>query len=427
MVENYKKVVLQNGLRVLGLPIPNRAGVAVGIWLKVGSRDETNTQEGLTHLTEHLLFKGTESRTSKDIAMAFEQVGGSSDAYTSREETCFFAYLPAKEISLAFEVIGDQLLNSRIEEDALKKEIMVVIEEISELKDSPSETAQELFFKAVFGNHPLGKPILGNVSCMKKTTTKDVREFLSRHYVSGNGIVCATGNFDMDTLIELAEKYIELPEKETRTNRKPPSRFKGGKLHLVPRKTSQLNVILGGRLFPFSDNRRYAMAILNSILGRGPSSILFQQIREQKGLCYNIFSFNEFFQDSGIWGIYAGIEPTNAHKYLELLREILDDLMSVRIDEELLAKTISGISGKLLLEVDSVSGMLMRLAETELYEGRYITTKESIEELKKVSPDDIRKLANELFDPKNMSGIILGKTRKIADSGWLSIIENELA
>jgi len=423
MNRSYTKTVLPNGVTVLSLPLAGRAGVAVGVWMDVGSRDDPPGKDGMAHFVEHLMFKGTETRTALQIARELEHIGGSGDAYTAREETCYYAYVPAKELPLALDIIGDMIAHSRIDEDAFHREKQVVLEEMAEIDDSPQETAMELFPTLLFGDHPLGKSILGSTDGIKSTSRTDVIEFLSRYYVAEKTVVAAAGKVDHQKLCELAEKYVNLPAKPSKNGRTTPKMNNTGTLSLLKKRSAQVNVIVGGGLFAFEDERRYPFAVLNKVLGIGASSLLFNRVREEEGIGYDVHSFAEYFQDCGLWGVFGAFESKSVGKFFDIFRNIMDDLAGGLIDNAILKETVDGLCGRLLLQKDSVNSMLARLAENELQLNRFITIEESIEKLRKVTADDVRRLAEDIFNPENLTGIAVGPVNKKTCPGWLKFEE----
>jgi len=419
MSREYKKTILDNGLRVLSLPLKERKGVAVGVWLDVGSRDDPPGHEGIAHLVEHLMFKGTENRTALEIAKELEIVGGTGDAYTSREETCYYAYLPATELPLALDIIGDMIAHSKIEEESFRRETGVVLAEMAEIEDSPPETAQEMFAEILFGDHPLGRPILGTPNGVTSSTREDILGFIQENYISGKAVVAAVGNVDHEQLCRLASEYIILPNGSTGNGRTKPVELSAKEFRLIRKDCGMVNCILGGRIFPYRDERRYPLAILDKLLGVGPSSQLFNRIREEAGIGYDVHSFVEYFQDCGMWGVFGAFEAKSASRFFKLLRDILDDLAGESIDRITFDETINGLCGRLLLQQDSMSSMLNRLAENELHLGRFISVEESIERLHAVTPDDVRDLAAELFALESISGLALGPVNDKTRPDWL--------
>ena len=404
-----------------------RSGVAAGIWLRIGSRDDPPGLSGISHLSEHLMFKGTERRSATEIARRLESVGASHDAYTSREETSYYAYLPAMELKLALDILGDMLSNYRLEEDSFRREKSVVLSEIADVADSPRQSAMDIFPKTLYGNHSLGDPIFGYPESVSGMSRADVESFLDSSYNMQTALVAAAGKVNHEQLVDLAGNHLRLPKTGREIERTPPKDYDGGTLHLIPREASQVTIILGGRSFPYSDPRRYPLAVLNHILGTGASSLLFQRMREEAGIGYKIFSFNEFFGDCGDWGIFASVEPGNVGQFFSILRGILDDLSGDYIDDELLSRTIRGFRGHLQLENDSLSGLLTRLVDTEVNLGRFVSIEESAAEIETLTPDELRNLARELYSPDRMTGIILGAKPGEMCPDWLTQKSGELA
>ncbi len=420
MKNEYRKTTLDNGLRVLSLPAEGRAGVAIGVWIDAGSRDDPSGREGMAHLTEHLMFKGTEKRTALQISRELERVGGSGDAYTSREETCYYAYLPGEHLPLALDIIGDMIAHSKFEGEVFQREIRVVLEEMAEIDDSTQETAHEQFPKMLFGDHPLGAAIIGLPHTVGVITPDEIKGFLRENYTSNNTVVAAAGNVDHDTLLALSNRFIKLPKSAGNSGRVPPEAIPMNKMRFLHRESSQVNIVLGGRTFAFEDMRRYPLAVLNKVLGGGASSLLFQRIREDYGIGYNVHSFIEYYHDAGLWGVFAAVERKNVTVFFRLLKEILNDLSEKGIEEETLNNIVSGLSGRLRLQKDAISAPLNRLAENELQLGRYIPVEESLGNLRKVTVEEIRKLARKLFDPSTISGVAVGPVDNKYCPDWLT-------
>ena len=410
MESDYRKSVLSNGIRVISLPLRDRKGVAVGVWIASGSRDDTKGNEGIAHFTEHLLFKGTKRRSAKDIAQALERIGGSFDAYTSREETCYYAYLPARNLEVAIDIMGDILANSKIDSQDFEKERKVILEEMSENKDSLFDSAISSFYNVFFKNPELGHPILGKEDSVIRMMPRDVRDFIRQNYVGENSIIVAVGNVNHRELTELVEKYIDLPKSTKIVNRNPASENDAKGFFLVPRDSSQLNLVFGGKTFPFKDERRYPLGILDVLLGKGASSYLFQKVREEAGYAYNVYSSQEYFQDIGLWRIFAGIESSRAPEFLDLISSIFDEIKDDLITKEDMERVIGSITGRLLLESDSLSALMTRIAETEIFLGEFIKTEQSLHKFKKVKIEDVRELASELFIPERIIGVVLGNS-----------------
>ena len=427
MKNNMKKTVLPNGMRILTLPMKSRQGVAAGVWIDSGSRDDPHGKEGISHLTEHMIFKGTPSRSALDIARQLESVGGSEDGYTSHEETCYYFYLPGDEIELGMDILGDMISNPSIDADLFKREISVVSSEIGDVEDSPQQVARELFSKAVFVDHPLGKPILGYPATLNSFRPNDVVDFLKDEYIAPKLVLAAVGNIEHERFCDLASRYFDIRNEGTPQVRTSPSPIDVGSLEIVRKDTSQFSIFIGGQSFAFEDKRRYPLAVLDTILGRGASSLLFQRIREEAGIGYRIYSFGEYFSDSGLWGIFASIEPSDANRFFDLAQGIFDELIDGGIIRERFDDTLRGLIGKTKLENDSVSSLLARLVETELYEGKYISLGETLEKLSAITPEDVIEIAHELFRPGRMTGVCLGPPGFDISPDWLDISEDKVA
>ena len=422
-----EKTILPNGIRVLTLPMKSRQGVAAGVWFDAGSRDDPAGKEGIAHLTEHMIFKGTPKRSALDIARQLESIGASEDGYTAHEETCFFTYLPGDEIDVGMDILGDMVSNPSIDAELFEREVAVVASEMKDVADVPSEAARERFSKEVFGDHPLGKPILGYPSTLSSLRREDVLDFVKDKYVAKRAIVAAVGNIDHERFCDSILRHFDIGTKSAPKLRSAPRPIDGGKLHLFQRETSQLSIYIGGQSFAFADPKRYPFAVLDTILGRGASSLLFQRLREENGIGYRVFSFGEYFSDSGLWGIFASLEPANANRFFDLAQKVFDELIDGRIIRERFDNTLRGLTGKTKLENDSTNSLLARLVETELYEGKYITLKETLEKLAAITPDDVVELARGLFQPDRMTGVCLGPSISDISPSWLTAVEGKMA
>ncbi|HHS49557.1 MAG TPA: insulinase family protein [candidate division Zixibacteria bacterium] len=427
MFNKIHKTVLHSGIRVLTLNMPSRRGVAAGVWIDSGSRDDPEGKEGLSHLTEHMMFKGTPSRSALDIARELESIGASEDGYTSQEETCYYIYLPGEQIARGMDILGDMVSNASIDDELFRREISVVASEMSDIDDTPSEIARDYFSTAVFGDHPLGHSILGYPSTVEAISRDDIVRFVEGEYCAPRLILAAVGNIDHEEFCGLVEKNFTVGREIYPKKRTPPAPIDAGKIHVFPKDTSQLSIYIGGRSFAFDDPRRYSIGVLDAILGRGPSSLLFHRLREEEGIGYRIFSFGEYFGDCGLWGIFANIDPSSTARFFEVVDSIFDDITDGTAVAERFDEIIQGVSGRIELQNDSVSGLLARLVETELYCGRWISPDETLERLLKLTPDDIVAVAEDILDRGKITAVCHGKSKSDGFPAWLEPTEGKLA
>jgi len=372
-------------------------------------------------------FKGTPTRSALDIARELESISASEDGYTSQEETCYYLYLPGEEIGRGMEILGDMVSHAAIDAKLFERELSVVASEMSDVEDTPSEIARDYFATAIFGDHSLGKPILGYPSTLKAICRDDVASFVKGHYVAPRIILAAVGNIDHEEFCDLTTRFFDVSGEGLPKDRIAPAPTPTGKLHLIEKKTSQLSIYLGGRAYRFDDPRRYSLAVFDTILGRGASSLLFNRLREEEGIGYRIFSFEEYFGDCGLWGIYANLDPTDFERFFGIVDSIFDDIVEGRAVNERFEETIRGLTGMAKLEGDSISQLLTRLVETELYCGRYISPEETLFKLASIRPADVIETARELLDRRKITGVYYGKSKSRTFPEWLAPVKGELA
>lgn len=409
---NIKKSTLPNGIRVITEKVPYVRSASIGVWVLAGTMDERPQNNGIAHFLEHMVFKGTDSRSSQELADSLESLGGSLNAYTSKEHTCYYAHILDEHVNIAIEVLADMMLHSRLSEKDIAIEKDIVLEEITELEDDPGELVHEYFVQALFQPHPLSYSILGSRETVKQITREDLIDFLNLNYGGNRIIISAVGNVDHPQVEELVEKYF--------VHIKKPSERNGVTLTTeVPSRTifennfQQAHVCLGKRIFNYTDERRYALMVLNTILGTGMSSRLFQNIREKHGLAYSIYSFVDFFQDAGVFGIYLGTDKDKIDLSLEVVNKELETLVKKPIPNDELLKRKNQIKGNLLLGMESTSNRMDRLAKMEIYHGKFIPLEKTIVEIESVNQKQLSELASEIFQENKLFCTIFKPTGNI--------------
>lgn len=403
----YRKTVLANGIRVVSEELPYVHSVALGVWVRAGSRNESEDNHGVSHFIEHLLFKGTERRSAKEIAEALESVGGVLNAFTTKEYTCFYTRVLSEHLDLAIDVLSDMLFNPRFSPEDIEKEKKVILEEIRMYEDSPDELVHDLFAQTVWPGHPLGRAILGSVESIEELTRDKVYQYYRQHYNAANIVLSAAGNFRTQELEDkLAKAFGERELPGERAPYYPPQDQPGISINL--KDTEQVQICLGTPGLAQDDKDIYALQALNNILGGGISSRLFQLIREDNALAYSVYSYHAGYVDSGLFTVYAGTSPSNFRKVVELILRQLALLKEEGVTEEELKRTKDQIRGNLLLNQENVSHRMSRLGKTELSFGRVITTEEFIANLGRVTPEDVRRVAHRLFFAENLSLTTLG-------------------
>jgi predicted Zn-dependent peptidase len=400
-----RRSVLPSGVRILSEHVPGSQSVSVSFSVAVGSRDETNNHFGSTHFLEHLLFKGTKTRSAMDIAVAFDSVGGSSNASTGKEHTSYYAKVQDKALPIAVEVIADMLTSSLIDEIEFENERPVILEELAMNDDDPQDVAHEAFSEAVLGDHPLGRPIGGTIETITNVTRAAVWEHYQQNYRPQDLVVSAAGSVDHQELIELVEQGLEVAGWDLGLQAKPvPRRLlnpakisRGNKLNVIYRPISQVNILVGSEGLYVDDPRRYAMGVLNTVLGGGMSSRLFQEIRERRGLAYSVYSFNQGYSDAATFGLYAGCSPAKAKEVTELMIAELEKVAESGITKDELALAKGNISGSLALKFETNQARMSRLASAEIVAGEFMDLDETIARFDGVALPEVQSLAKHLI------------------------------
>ncbi|MDE2591352.1 MAG: insulinase family protein [Actinomycetales bacterium] len=400
-----RRSVLPSGVRVLTETVPGAQSASVSFSVAVGSRDETNGHFGSTHFLEHLLFKGTKRRSALDIAIAFDSVGGSSNASTGKEHTSYYARVQDKALPLAIDVIGDMLTSSLIDPVEFENERTVILEELAMNDDDPQDVAHEAFASAVLGTHELGRPIGGTEATINAVTRDAVWEHYQANYRPQDLVVAAAGGVDHDQVVRLVEQSLldagwrlDLAAAPRPRRAQVAAQIPAGrKLQVINRPIQQANVLVGCQGLIGQDERRYAMAILNTILGGGMSSRLFQEIREKRGLAYSVYSFNQGYSDGAYFGLYAGCSPAKTTEVTRLMLEEFAKLAQDGVTAAELELAKGNINGGMALKFESTQARMSRLVGTELINGEFYDLDATIEQFNAVSAEDVRELAVDLL------------------------------
>jgi len=386
---SYRKTVLPDGLKIVSESIPAVRSISIGLWVDIGSRDEPEGLEGVSHFIEHMVFKGTTTRSSFDIVSYIESVGGILNAFTTRELT-------------------DMVFNARFDSEDIKKEKKIVVDEINEVKDTPADLVHDLFAQSIFGKHPLGKPILGSMKTVSGFSRKKVISFLSSNYLRHSDLVRLVKKQMPETVCCNNQKHSTV----ARTRRTRPQLQPG--IFVTSRKTNQTHICIGMPALKFSHPKRASLLLLNSILGGGMSSKLFQKIREDMGLAYTVFSYLDFFKDTGVIGVYLNTEKSYTGAVLRAVFDELEKLKNTKLDSKELDSTKEQLKGSLVLGLENTSHRMNRLAKHELLLGEYISIDETISQIDSVSSASLRDVAAKLFQPDKLSVTVLGPVTKKA-------------
>jgi predicted Zn-dependent peptidase len=422
-----RRTILPGGLRVISEAIPTVRSVAFGIWVGVGSRDETPTLAGTTHFLEHLLFKGTRKRDALQIAAEMDAVGGEMNAFTGKEYTCYYARVLDTDLPLAVDVISDMVAGSLIASADVESERGVILEEIAMHDDDPGDVVHDAFASAVFGDGPLGRPVLGSVESITNVTRTQVAGYYRRRYQPGNLVIAAAGNLDHAKLVRHVRKAFSASglldaagdaatPAAIRADGRPPA-AKVGTL-VVDRPTEQAHLVIGTTSLARRDDRRFALGVLNGALGGGMSSRLFQEIREKRGLVYSVYSYYSQYADTGTFGIYAGTTPAKVDDVLAICREQLAKVATSGLTVEEIQRGKGQLRGSLVLGLEDTGSRMSRLGKSELVYGELLTVDEVLQRIEDVTPDDIRAVAADVlgrpmslaaigpFDGKDFSGVV---------------------
>lgn len=397
--------ILRSGVRVLTEHVPGAQSASVSFSVAVGSRDETNGHFGSTHFLEHLLFKGTKRRTALDIAIAFDSVGGSSNASTGKEHTSYYARVQDKALPLAVDVIADMLTSSLIDAAEFENERTVILEELAMNEDDPQDVAHEAFSEAVLGDHELGRPIGGNKETIGAVSRDAVWQHYQQNYRPQDLVVAAAGGVKHSEFVALVEKELSAAGWDLGQSAAPVARrgnvqakiSRGKPLQVIKRPIAQANILLGMPGIIGNDPRRYAMGILNTVLGGGMSSRLFQEIREKRGLAYSVYSFNQGYSDASTFGLYAGCSPAKAEQVTRLMLDEFEKIAQSSITTDELELAIGNISGGLALKFESSQARMSRLVGSEMSTGEFFDLDETIERFSAVTTEQVQLLVQDLL------------------------------
>lgn len=392
----YDKTVLDNGITVLTETMDTVRSVAIGIWFSVGSRDEHAGEAGMSHFMEHMMFKGTPTRSAQDISEHFERLGAELNAFTSKEYTCYYARVLDEHVADAVEVLSDMVGNALLADDAIISEREVVIEEIARHEDTPDDMVHELFAATLLPEHPLGLPVLGRRETVGAFDHDAAADFKSRHYRTGNVVVAAAGNVSHDTLVDLVKRSLVLPE-GPRTVRVEATPVVEPRIQVIRKETEQAHICWGVSGLKARDEERFALSILDSVLGGGMASRLFIEIREKKGLAYAVYSYHTLYQDTGQFTVYAGTRPSNAEQVIGLIKDEISKIVDHGITDEELHRAKESLKGHLVLSLESTRARMTRLGKNESTHGECLSMDELVRRIESVSSADVSALASGLF------------------------------
>ena len=403
-----KKTVLPNGLRILTERMPHVRSISVGVWVDRGSRHETPEENGLTHFTEHMVFKGTETRSADDIAFAADRIGGHLDGFTTKENIAFTVKVLDEHVPIALDIVSDMVLEPAFREDDLQKEKGVVLEELKMDEDNPEYLIHDLFSKNFWKGHGLGRSIIGTAGSVSGFERSGLKSFFDRTFQAQNFLITAAGQLEHDKLVRLVEeRFGVLPTRTTVENGRPPA--PGAELVFRDKPSlEQVHLSLGVGAHPMADPRRFAAYVLSTILGGGVSSRLFLKIREHEGLAYSVYSDLSLYTDAGCMSVYAGTSLSSARQVVDYVLAEFRDLKENLVSDDELRRAKDHLKGSLMLSLESTSSRMSNLARQEKYFGRIATLDEITEQIEQVTADQIREISADWFQQDRIALAVLG-------------------
>ena len=400
-----EKIILDNGVRVLHEKLEHVRSCALGVWVENGSCHEPDELAGISHYIEHMMFKGTETRTATDLAQAFDAIGGQVNAFTTKEHTCYYARTLDTHVQKAAELLCDMVLHSAFRPEDVDLERGVILEEIGMYEDTPEDLVSEILSAAVYPSQPLGRPILGTQGTLQHIDSAALKDYRSKQYVGENTLISLCGSFSDADLKAVCEAFSALPAGQPREM--PQATYR--KAVVVKKKDIEQNHLL--LVFPglyANHPDRYVLAALNNILGAGMSSRLFQRVRERSGLCYSIYSFTSLYQNTGVLGIYVALGRETQEDALRMIREELELFREEGVTQEELSRTKEQLKTTLLMSLESTNSRMSSMARNEMIFGHAQSPEEAVEKLEQVTVEDVHRLAKELLDFDQMSFSAVG-------------------
>ncbi len=409
----YQRTVLPNGIRIITEYMPYLRSVTLGAWLEVGSRHEELPECGLSHFIEHMMFKGTERYSARDIAEIMDQRGGYLNAFTGKEQTCYYFKVLDEHYDSAAELLQDMLLHSLFSPGDVAKEKNVVLEELSMYEDSPEELVHDLFSSALWPQDPLGRNIIGSAESINGFSPELIRAYMAKHYTADRLVIASAGNISHERVVDTFSASLgSLPRGSKPFLRR--ACYSPGTGYFQDKDIEQVHLCLGGPALCRHDQRRYALNLLDTMIGGGVSSLLFQELREERGLVYNTYSFTSLYDDAGAYGVYAGFNPQQWGQVWDVLRVLFKNIPQL-ITPEMLERAKGQSKGGLMLSLESTSNRMTRLVKGEMDEGGITTPEETMNRIEQVTYDDLMELSANVFDPQSWTWVGLGPGKLIEE------------
>jgi predicted Zn-dependent peptidase len=398
---SVRRTVLPSGLRIVTEEVPSVRSAAIGIWVNVGSRDETPAVAGASHFLEHLLFKGTTRRSALEITATVEAVGGEMNAFTSKEYTCFYARVIDTDLPMAIDVVSDLITSSIVSALDVDAERKVVLEEIAMRDDDPSDLVHDLYAETYYGDTTLGRPILGTIKSIKEMSRGSVFNYYKKKYLPQDLVVAVAGNIKHKRVVAMVEEalsrdnFLDVKGAPQIRPNTPVKTKPVQSVGLLTRKTEQAHMFYGMEGVARADDRRFAMGVLASALGGGMSSRLFQEIREKRGLAYSVYAYAQQFAGSGQIGFYAGCNPSKAIEVVEIIREVLADVAENGMSHEEIERAKGAVRGSLVLSQEDSASRMSRIGKNEIVYGQVMGFDDILKAIARVNPTDVREIASE--------------------------------
>nr|WP_205603366.1 pitrilysin family protein [Heyndrickxia shackletonii] len=399
-----KKYTCQNGLRIVLEEIPTVRSVAIGIWIGTGSRNETLKNNGISHFLEHMFFKGTKTRTAREIAEAFDSIGGQVNAFTSKEYTCYYAKVLDNHSQFALETLADMFFHSTFVEEELKKEKNVVYEEIKMYEDTPDDIVHDLLSKTVYENHPLGYPILGTEETLETFNSETLHQYMHDMYTPDRVVISVAGNIEETFIKQIETLFGNYTGGKRNLNEDAPT-FHSNQI-VKKKDTEQAHLCIGYEGLPIGHKQIYDLIVLNNILGGSMSSRLFQEVREQRGLAYSVFSYHSSFKDTGMVNVYAGTGANQLDQLYDTVSQTLETIKGEGVTDKEVKNCKEQLKGSLMLSLESTNSRMSRNGKNELLLGYHRSLDEIVEVIDKVTMDKVNSLCNKIFSKKNSISLV---------------------
>ncbi|KPU43895.1 protease 3 precursor [Oxobacter pfennigii] len=407
----YTKDTLDNRIRVVTEYIPYVNSVSVGVWIANGSRDENLINNGISHFIEHMMFKGTDKRSAKDIAESIEEIGGQINAFTGKESTCYYVKVLDSHLDIAIDVLSDMLLNSIMNDSDIEREKGVILEEINMYEDSPEDLSTDLLSKAMWPDSSVGYPILGNQDTLKSFDSRIIKEYINNNYVADNTVISIVGNFDINKVMSLiSEKFAEWNVTKRDVSYDAPEIKKS--VLTKYKDIEQVHLSLGLKGLEMGNDDVYTLLAINNIFGGGTSSRLFQKIREEKGYAYSIYSYPSSYRNIGYFSIYVGMNPSYVKDVISLIQDEIEEIKVKGVSETELKKSKEQLKGNYILGLESTSNRMFGIGKSELLLGKINEPKEILDKIDAITHEDAKRIIKTVFENGIISSAAVGKIDK---------------